>query len=112
MNQRARPVTFILAALLLTALGAWAVQPPVLPQAAAPVRRALPRFVPGSILVRLKDSVAVDAEAWFRGGKPFRQVTADKSGSLDAFFQRFDVRAVHAVFRTVPPGAEAAPVAV
>ena len=65
MNRRATAVSFVLAALLLPAPGAWAVQPPVrLPQVAAPARRALPRFLPGSILVRLKDSVGVDAEAW------------------------------------------------
>lgn|GEM_PF-2944869 len=116
MNRRARPVSFVLAALLLPALGGWAVQPPLepslVPRRAAPARLELPRFLPGSVLVRLKDSVGVDAEAWFRGGKPFRRVTADKSGSLDALFQRFDVRGVHAVFRTVPPGLETAPVAV
>ena len=117
MIRHARKVAFAFAALLLPAPGVWAVQLPTMPvrpsaAAAASEHVALPRFLPGSVLVRLADSVGVDAEAWFRSGKPFRRVTADKSGSLDLLFQRFDVRGVHAVFRTVLPGAEAAPAAI
>ena len=111
MTRRTPTISFLFAALLMPALGAWAVQRPAMPPAsprpsAAPTRRALPRFLPGSVLVRLKNSVGVDAEAWFRSGKPFRLATADKSGSLDFLFQRLDVRGVHAVFRAVSPGDE------
>jgi len=98
------PIAWILAAALLA--------PPLaaaplaagsrLPAAAA--RKAPLRFLPQAILVRLGDSVTVDAEAWFHAGKPFRTVTADRSGSLDHLLQRLDVRNIRAVFRAVAAG--------
>ena len=59
----------------------------------------LPRIVPGQVLVQLRDSVTLGAEALFRRGGSFRNATADRSSSLDVLFRELTVRAVRPVFR-------------
>jgi len=67
--------------------------------AARAEERRLPRIVPGQVLVQLRDSVTVGAEALFRRGGSFRDGTADRSSSLDLLFRELGVRDVRPVFR-------------
>ncbi len=59
-----------------------------------------PRYVPGQLIVKYKDSVTECVHCLLKSGRRFRDATTDRSDSLDRLHAKYHVRETRGLFRT------------